>query len=180
MAVQASVNIKTDWEDFVKCLDAGLARARNRWWKPHRRDLEAWHEEVIKELASDDTVKAMVDLLTAGTLPDAEPQHRLDDRSKSLLIMELQAVTQMLADMTGTKIRTPVPSLSPHLLPSKSRKPPGTVQKLKRILFRRINVTDALKAAGTLTGSLKDLLDAFPALKSLFTISKEAIDTVTQ
>jgi len=57
----------------------------------------------------------------------------------------------------------------------------GRPFRLPQKLRSWLGLKEAIKAGGTLMGSLKDLLEAGPDwLKALLTIGKEAIDVVTE
>lgn len=150
---------------FLMALDEALACARGSIFHRDRRQLEAWHKQVLAALKDPTTV---VELQSAWpTFPELPlASHHSPDL---LLRDEVRAVTELMSKAAGVRI-----AREGDLLKTRTRNP------FKRVLARIVGVKDALKAGGTVLGSIKDLLDKAPAwLQSLLVIGKEAVDTVT-
>jgi hypothetical protein len=139
-------------------MTAAVRARRRRWGRSYRRRLGAWHEATLAELRSEDFIRefraAWSDRFTDGSEVV---------RTGSLLRLELTGVTDMLLDMVDA------PEVSP---PTRERQRKGW--KIGRLFRRTVGLSEAIKAGGTLAGSLKDLLESGPWwVKSLLIILEE-------
>jgi len=80
-------DITAEWKAFVTCLDAGLAKARRRFWHPQLLYLATWHQDLIQQLRSDEAIEALV---RSWPSPDALSSPSRQVTASSLLRIELR------------------------------------------------------------------------------------------
>ena len=164
-------SLAADWMAFVIVLEEALAVHRRRFFRSYRRPLEPWHEALFDELQSPEARSAFGTSWVQAFSGDLQPpEGGRAHGAEHVLRQELRGVTDMLLDLVD---------VPPDELPQRPSKPPkkrGTLGWLRR----RIGLREAIKAGGTLLGTMKDLFDLAPGwFKALITIGEEAADVAT-